>query len=74
MRRTKLVIVVDAEIEETTDAQVLADVYRQALGTVDETIVHDFVLYEHDKEEVTFNELMDVLKFDFQYGDFRHFE
>lgn len=73
MRRTKLVVVVDAEIEDGNCTQDLADLYHQALNTVDESFVHDFVLYEHKENEETFNGLMDDIKMDFEYGSFRNF-
>jgi hypothetical protein len=73
MRRTKLVIVVDAEIEDGDNDQDLADLFDQALSTVDETFINDIVLYEYKEDEETFNELLDEIKIDFQYGDFREF-
>lgn len=73
MRRTKLVVVVDAEIEDGNCTQDLADLYNQALSTVDETFVHNIVLYEHEESKETFNSLMDEIKMDFEYGNYRDF-
>ncbi|MDR6779452.1 hypothetical protein J2W98_003732 [Paenibacillus peoriae] len=73
MRKTKLIVVVDVEIEDGNCSQDLADIYHQALNTVNETFVYDFVLYEHEEDKETFNELLDEIKTDFQYGDFREF-
>lgn len=72
MRRTKLVVVVDAEIEDETSTQDLADLYSQALQTVDDNIVHNLVLYEHETYKETFNALLDEVRFDFEYGDYNN--
>lgn len=66
-------MVVDVEIEDGNCTQDLADLYHQALNTVDETSVKDFVLYEHEEDRETFNCLMDDIKMDFEYGNFRDF-
>lgn len=73
MRRRKLVVVVDVEIEDGNCTQDLADLYSQALNTVNETFVQDLALYEHEDEKETFNSLMDDIKMDFEYGSFRDF-
>ncbi|MHB0943341.1 hypothetical protein ACYCSU_16965 [Paenibacillus sp. ALE1] len=54
MRRAKVVVVLDVEIEDGNCTQDLADLYHQALNTVDDTFVHDFVLYEHEEDQETF--------------------
>ena len=73
MRRSKLVLIADVEIEDGKDAQDLADLYHQALNTVNETIVCDFILFEHNKNEESLNEFLDELKLEFEYGDLRDF-
>lgn len=71
MRRTKLIVVIDVEIEDETSTQDMADLYSQALQTVDDNIVHNLVLYEHKENEETFSCLLDEIGSDFRHGDYR---
>ena len=73
LRITKLVIVLDVELEDECCTQELADTYSQVLYTVDEALVGDLVLYEYEEGIETFNELLDEIKSDFEYGDYRDF-
>ncbi|QRG69025.1 hypothetical protein [Brevibacillus choshinensis] len=47
--KKKMVLVLDVEVNQNVDMQVLADEMTKALGTVEDIVLHDVVLFDNDE-------------------------
>ncbi|KQL48416.1 hypothetical protein [Brevibacillus choshinensis] len=47
--KKKMVLVLDVDVNQDVDMQVLADAMSKAIGTVDEIVLHDVVLFDNDE-------------------------
>ncbi|MDF2680347.1 MAG: hypothetical protein K0R47_1537 [Brevibacillus sp.] len=47
--KKKIVLVLDVDVNQNVDMQVLADTMSKAIGTVEEIVLHDVVLFDNDE-------------------------